>query len=77
MVLALFFAVLHGVALAKAVVPAGFILTLVQIARHVLAEVAHHQPGGLAAAAAAVLETIGIGRRITTVDHLLVGGFAT
>ena len=36
-----------------------------------------HQPGSLAAAAAAILKAIGIGRGITIVEHLLVGGFAT
>ncbi|MNF12267.1 hypothetical protein D3C80_2136910 [compost metagenome] len=77
MVLALFFAVLHGVTLAEAIVPAGFVLTLVQVARYVFAKVAHHQPGRLAATAAAVLEAIRIGGRVTVVDHLLVGGFAT
>ena len=77
MVRALFFTVLHGMALAETVVPTGFVLTLVQVARHVFAEAAHHQPGRLAAAAATVLKAIGIGRGITMGEHLLVGGFAT
>ncbi|MNR43423.1 hypothetical protein D3C85_1620430 [compost metagenome] len=64
-------------ALAKAIVPAGLILAVVQVTRYVLAKIPGHHPGGLAAAAATVLETIGVGRWITLIDQLLVGCLAT
>ena len=35
-----------------------------------------HHPGRLPAAAAAILEAIGVGGGVTVVEHLFVGGFA-
>ena len=52
----------HRLTLAEAVDPAVGVLLVLEIARHVLAKLAADRTGGLSAADATVIETVGEGR---------------
>ncbi len=70
------FALRHRPALLEAVAPAAGVDRLAQVAGDVLAEFAADRAGRLAAAAAAVVETVGIGGRVALGEQVLVGVFA-
>jgi len=76
MTLALLAGVL-ALTLLEAIVPAQGVLFVRQVMRHVLAEPPGDRARRLAAAAATVVEAVGLGGRITLGDQRLVSGFAT
>ena len=75
-VVLLVLALAHGLALAKAILPAFGVGAVLHIAWDVLAKHPSDHPGRLAPTAAAILKTVGEGRWITPGQQLLVGGLA-